>query len=472
MIRETLLNWLNSLVPPYTEQWATTYLQVLFESFLFALGVPTAIYSLIVDNDIKRVAQTRVKARRYFIVTALLYVAVFVIVWFLHPEPTPPQCCPPPAEVQAASSRQEATSTTTPLASQPPVSSPERAAETPPQRVQVSSPAATPQAGKPKPSSIAKSLFAASTVTFLPFAVLLTGLWLNSQFKRKKVVERLARELLKSLDAERNIDTVTLRDLSYLGEHGQAGEEKAIVLDVIDRLAETVQLEVKMHRLNYKGYELESLIRHIPAMLDNSSQPGNDENYRRAVEVLANIWRWLGTRNVSDDALSTREALTHLALRSIEKTTEETSLAYLEIAADCDCQMVFDMGLAAIKTKKYSLAVAALTKLEASASNAMENKFGPDGAREIKANLLGITALLASEGPSGSLRAETSLSYNENLFAPSLRSALADAFAYHYEAGNFEIADKISFLVAETRRMNTVDLDRTITFASPAFPDV
>lgn len=59
-----ILQWLFDWLPPYTEEWATTYLQVLFESFLFALGVPTAIYSLIVDNDIKRVAQTRVKARR------------------------------------------------------------------------------------------------------------------------------------------------------------------------------------------------------------------------------------------------------------------------------------------------------------------------------------------------------------------------------------------------------------------------
>ena len=45
------------MLPNYTEPWATTYLQVLFQSFLFALGVPTALYSLIIDNDIKRVAQ-------------------------------------------------------------------------------------------------------------------------------------------------------------------------------------------------------------------------------------------------------------------------------------------------------------------------------------------------------------------------------------------------------------------------------
>lgn len=446
MIPPSLLDSLANWLPPYTEQWATTYLQVLFQSFLFALGVPTAIYSLIVDNDIKRVAQTRVKARRYFLVTAMLYVSVFIIVWFLHPDPAASVSRPPAPQQQTLPESERAPA---------------------PQRYgQVTEGAPDTNSGQPttgsKLKSIFKSIFAASTVTFLPFAVLLTGLRLNSQFKREKVVQHLASELLKSLDADQNIDTIALRDLSYLGEHGNAGDEKGIVLDVIDHLAETVQVKVKMNVLSYNGYELESLIRHIPAMLDNTSQPGNDQNYRRAVEVLANIWRWLGTRRVTDDALSTREALRHLALRSVEKTAEDTSLAYLEIAADCDSHMVFDMGLAAIRTQKYTLAAAALTKLEAMASNSVAGKQVSEVGRETRANLLGIAAHFAADGPSGSIRAETALHLNEELFSPSLREALADAADYHYDAGRFDIADKIKLLAAKARKMKTVDLDRAV----------
>jgi hypothetical protein len=445
---DSLANWL----PPYTEQWATTYLQVLFQSFLFALGVPTAIYSLIVDNDIKRVAQTRVKARRYFLATALLYVAAFIIVWFLHPDPSAAASRAPVVRQEAVSERQEGITRHAPETGQPDAQVPETVSET-------GSGQPTP---KPRPNAMFKSIFAAFTVTFLPFAVLITGLRLNSQFKRQKVVDHLASELLKSLDADRNIDTIVLRDLSYLGEHGQAGDEKEIVLNVIDRLAETVQFKVKTNVLRYSGYELESLIRHIPAMLDNTAQPGNDQNYRRAVEVLANIWRWLGTRRVTDDALSTREALRHLALQSVERTAEDTSLAYLEIAADCDSHMVFDMGLAAIKSQKYTLAVAALTKLEAMASNALASTQAFDVKRETRSNLLGIAAYLAADGPSGSIRAETSLRLNEELFSPSLRHALADASDYHYDAGRFDIADKIRLLVAEAGKMKTVHLDRNL----------
>jgi hypothetical protein len=452
MIPPSLLDSLANWLPPYTEQWATTYLQVLFQSFLFALGVPTAIYSLIVDNDIKRVAQTRVKARRYFLVTALLYVSVFIIVWFLHPDPAASVSRSLSPQQQALSARQEEVSTLALPAAQRDAQAPEGVSET--------------QSGQPtfgpKLKSIFKSIFAASTVTFLPFAVLITGLRLNSQFKREKVVEHLASALLKSLDADQNIDTVALRDLSYLGEHGNAGDEKEIVLDVIDRLAESVQVKVRTNVLSYNGYELESLIRHIPAMLDNTSQPGNDQNYRRAVEVLANIWRWLGTRKVTDDALSTREALRHLALRSVERTAEDTSLAYLEIAADCDSHMVFDMGLAAIKIQRYTLAAAALTKLEAMASNAVASKEASDVGRETRANLLGIAAHFAADGPSGSIRAETCLRLNEELFSPSLRHALADASDYHYDAGRFDIADKIRLFMAAAAKMKTVDLDRGV----------
>lgn len=394
-----LLHSLTSWLPAYNDQWATTYLQVLFESFLFALGVPTAMYSLIVDDDIKRVAQTRVKARRYFVVTTLLYVAAFIIVWFLHPEDLVAQA--------------------------------------------------------PRLSSIIKSVFAAFTVTVLPFVVLITGVTLNSQFKREKVVKHLADELLKSLDSQSSIDTIALKDLSYLGEHGRAGDEKEIVLDVIDNLSDKVQAKVKSHSLSYHGYELESLIRNIPMMLNNTTRPGNDQNYLRAVEVLANIWRWLGMRKITSDAGATREALLLLGLRSVGTMTEETSLAYLEIAAECDSHMVFDMAQEAIRTGKYRLVGGALSKLEAMAGEAMNDAV----CRETKANLLGIAAHLASEGPSGYRRAELTLQNNQELFKPSLRKALDDAFDYQYSEGRFDVADKVCLLLSKAPKMKNIGWD-------------
>ena len=309
-----------------------------------------------------------------------------------------------------------------------------------------------------------KSIFAAFTVTFLPFVVLITGVTLNSQFKREKVVQRLADELLKNLDAKSSIDTIALKDLSYLGEHGRAGDEKEMVLNVIDNLADKLQAKVRTEGLAYNGYELESLIRHIPPMLDNSSRPGSDQNYLRAVEVLSNIWRWLSIRKGTSDAGATLQALKVLALRSVDSMTEETSLAYLEIAAECDSHIVFDMGEVAINARKYRLVVGALSKLESMASSAVTDN---DLGRETKANLLGIAAHLATDGPSGARRAEKALHYNQELFKPSLREALVDAFDYQYSAGRFDIADKINLLITEAAKMKTVELDRPAPFVMP-----
>ena len=399
MIAEIMPEWVTRGLPTYTEPWATTYLQLLFQSFLFALGVPTAIYSLIIDEDIKRVAQTRVKAKRFFWVTATLYVAVFILVWFIHPSNLP-----------------------------------------------------NPELTK---ALIAKSVFAAFTVTFLPCGVLFMGIRLNREFKREKVVQRLAETLLNNLNAKQSIDTTALRDLSFLGEHGRPGDEKDIVLNVIDQIAITVQRKVK-EGMVYKGYELESLIRHLPSMLDNTNRPGNDQNYLRAVEVLANIWRWLTQRKVSSDALSTREALKLLALRSVELMVEDTSLAYLELATECDSHMVFDMGQAAIRTGKYRLASAALSKLEVIANNSADDA---NARRESCANLLGIAADLASGGPSGARRADTALRVNSELFQPSLQQALTDAIEYQYNAGRFDIADKIYTLLAEVTKTTSINAD-------------
>lgn len=401
----------NWLLPPFTEQWATTYLQVLFESFLFALGVPTAIYSLIVDNDIKRVAQTRVKTRRYFLVTGLLYFSVFIIVWFIHPDSN---------------------------ASRPP-DSPHTLAH------------------------ILKTFFAATTVTFLPFGVLMMGLRLNRQFKRERVINSLAETLLDTFETKDKLDAVALNDLSYLGEHGKAGEEKDLVLNVIDQLAERVQKRVREQNAEYHGFELEVLIRHIPTMLDNTTEPGNDQNYRRAGEVLTNIWRWLNKRGaVTDDALSTREAIRHLALRAVSRTSEETALAFLEAAGECDSHLVFEIGIAAFEDKKYLLAAAAFTKLEGIAGDAVAGNRGRDVQRETVSNLLGMTAHFASAGPSSFRRAETALQVNEEFFAPTLRRTLNDVFDYHYSAGRYETADKIMQLVVEAGKMKRVDLDRHI----------
>jgi hypothetical protein len=415
--------WLGIWLPLYTEQWAPTYLQILFQNLLFALGAPIAVYNL-VDADIKNLMRTRVLTRRFFLATALLYVSVCSVVLVLSPEPAPT-----PLVVRV--SQQE-----------PAVS------------------AATPEFG-----SVVKSVYVAGTMVVVPFIVVVMGVWLNNNLKRERVAGHIEKTLLKRLNDGQGLEGSDLRDLVYMGEHGHAGEEKEIVLDIIDRVAKSVRHRAK--EFGYKGYELESLIRPLPAMLNNSDKPGNDLNYIRAGGVLADTWRWLGKLQVTGDALATKAALRQLALRSVEAMAEDTSFAYLEIAADCDSHVIFDMGLVAIKVAKHRVAAAALTKLEEMAADALGGIHGPSAAHgEVRGDMLGMVACLAAEGPSGAMRAETALHLNEELFSPSLRRAINDAFDYHYRAGRFIIADMVKELSVEAGKMKTIDLDRDIPYGT------
>jgi hypothetical protein len=277
------------------------------------------------------------------------------------------------------------------------------------------------------------------SVTVLPLAVLGYGLWLNYQFGRKRTVLRLRKQLLEQFTARQYFDDAAVRDLTYVGEHGRTGAEKQMVLNVIDQLVKTIQEKVRGHQLTYHGYELESLIRHIPLMLDNRAQPGDEENYRRAGEVLTDIWRWVGKPKATDDALSTREALRRLALQSVQLTTEDTVFGYLEIAADCDSQMVFDIGIASLEAKRRTLAVAALTKLEALAEASVIDQSHEAG--RTMSNLVGMAAHLAARRGSGAIRAQKAL---QALDVDSRQQALNYAYEYHYAAGRFDIADDIS----------------------------
>jgi hypothetical protein len=429
--------WL--LPPPLSDAWATAYLQVLFQGFLFALGVPTAIYSLIIDNDIKRVGQTRVRAGVYFLATAFLYLGVMIFVWFHPRSPAAPRAATPD-ERAAASTTQGATETAN---------------------------GASTEVAVPRNFV---SILAPVSVTFLPFVVLSTGLWLNRQFKRRKVVERLANVLADTFDNDGYLDDTALDDLTYLGEHGLPGDEKKLVLDVIDQLAGRVQANLAQ----YKGIELEKLIRNVERMVDNKEKPGNEENYQQAAAFLANVWARLRPslpRKLPTDATSTLETLKHLALLTAKKMSDQTALIYLEESAACDSDIVFQIGLEALEERRYFIATAALVKLEGLASDVSEGKpvYSRDGKplewietpTEIVSNLLGLIAHFARAGESTRRRAETSLAVSFEYFTPSLYDALDEAFEYHYNSGRYATSDSIAELKTKTAR----DFDQEI--ASP-----
>ena len=419
-----LVSGINFLPPPLTEAWAAAYLQILIGLFVFALGIPVLAFQLIVQEDVKHVAQHRMRVRGWLVSTLALFAGSILFVWLLHP-------------MQAGSD-------------------------------QITLAQLYPNG---------TAYLAASIVTFTPSVAAWFGIRLISGHRRAQVIKRLTEDLRKSFARQGYFDSTVFDDLIYLGEHGKAGEEKEMVLAIVEDLVRDIQ-----GRDNYQGCELEDLIRSIEVILCGECQ-GDDRNFCHAANILKEVWDTLTTREqkMHSDASAALHVLKSLSLISVTDKSEQTTLEYLEEDALCDSNIVFEVGFTALSAKRFLIATAALNKLEALVAEhtaltraardelaAWRKQNAPaiakgDGAirdelerrewalgeqltvnGEVASNLLGLLSHFRSSGLSASKRAETSLSQNSDAFLAPLPDSLKAAFTYHFNRGQYDTSDRIA----------------------------
>jgi hypothetical protein len=434
------MNYLNDWLPVLSEQWATTYLQILFGLMVFALGIPALAFELIVQEDVRHVVQRRWHLKVWLALVFMLFISSILFVWLLHPlqdgrglTPVEP---PPPAT----------------------------AAEGQPQPQPGGGGSATTGNDNAAKATLPRgmdawawkmSFAAALLLTLVPSLTFVGGWILFDRCRRVKVVASVAKSLTQSYERRKILDETDLEDLLYLGTHGKAGRQKAIVLEVINRMATTVQESPS----GYNGSELEDLIRGIQAVLRYESQRGNDENFTSAAAILKNIWFRLSKNNhtYSSDATATLDTLKELGIFAVKHRTEPTALIYVEEAAASDSDILFEMGVAALEVRHFFIASAALVKLESLASEiligdgALDGVMMPrvqarDSPQDVKANLIGLLAHFSASGVSARRRALLSFQTNAEYFMPSRTNAFNEAFEYHYDMARYETSDKVFVL--------------------------
>lgn len=411
---------LNFLPPRLTEAWATAYLQILVGLFVFALGIPALAFQLIVREDVRHVAQHRMRVRGWLLSTLALFLSSILFVWILHP----------------LSARDENT-----LADMYPRTT---------------------------------AYLAAAIVTLTPSLAAWFGVRLISGHRRSEVIKRLARDLKESYATRGYFDKTVFDDLVYLGEHSQGGEEKQAVLDVMAGLARDVQRSRR-----YEGCELDDLLRGFETVTCNRQYPGDDANFCHAADVLKEVWFKLRRRTMYSDASVARNTLKNLGLTAVTHKSEQTALAYIDEGAITDSGLVFEIGFAALSAKRFLIAAAALNRLEAlaEAANArterarhvlglwdarraaaleagdektLERRAGLEmavaqraaAAREVAANLFGLVSHFMLAGTSARMRANWFLTRSAGDFPP-LEESLDSAFDYHYLHGRYETSDRI-----------------------------
>ncbi|MGH9838238.1 MAG: hypothetical protein ACREEM_05590 [Blastocatellia bacterium] len=382
--------------PKLTEAWASAYLQILFGMLVFAIGIPALITQLIMQEDIRQIVQ------RWHILFCVgvcipILLALMLFVWLLHP------------------TADEKPATAAPAAASAPAS-------------------AVRQAGSP-PYDM-NSNVAAILLTIIPLFSLALFLLLHF-YRREAIVNFLKKKLLGSLSAKGRLHERSLKDLLYLGEMGNAGREKDLVLDAIKEIAAAARKSAK-----YTGDQLDELLHGLPVMLANKEKPGDDGNFNKAAYILQRV----KDDFPKDDHHSTRDERTAddmlmlLGKEAVELGLASAPFTFVQFAEPGEQDMVFEIGLSALRVQRFDLAVASLRQLEAMAAERGSLSASND---ETTAHLLGLLAHFAAHSFSTCRQAERGLLAIADSCSPSLSACLDYAFDFHYQDLRFDTSDSL-----------------------------
>jgi len=367
--------------PQVTETWGSAYLQVLIVLLVFALGIPAIIFKMDVPEKIRAIMNRHGMFKWLFRLMILLTIACLSFIWLFH-------------------------------------------------------------ACSGVSLSTWQNYISSIIVTVLLIFIVLTWWFILNGNLIERLVSHLENDLAIFFARERTIDDDTLaelNDLVDLGEQGNAGDEKEMVLKALNRLAENVQ-----GAKGYQGVELEELIRGTERVIASREKPGSDSNFSLAGGILKRICQ-RANENSSPfylDADLALKGLGRLGVMAIDRRSEAVAQGLLE-ALSGNSQKVFEFGKAALRAQYFLLALAALSRLET-----LAEKPGPNDVN-ISA-LLGLVAYFHAAGGSARQRAELSLSQSPEVFVPSLPKCLQNAYEYYYSLADYETADQLLALMNTT----------------------
>lgn len=394
------MNW-----PPLTETWASAYLQILIGLLVFALGIPAFIFQLIVREDIRHVTARRMKTGLYWSSIVFLIFASLAFVWFLHPSAT---------EVMPAW----------------------------------------------------KNRLAATLVTIIPIFVGFSSAYRLNYYRREKLIKAIAGDILKTYRRRQLIAGILqpsngligrilkryprkplieeqlLRDLIDLGSHGKAGYEKRLVLEALLEIAQTVQQNGQ-----YAGDDLKDLIQSLDKVVRCGDIAGDKENFYEAADILESILGNLNShpeaKHSFDDTEAIKVTFESLGLEAIKSKDNPTVVKLLDLAGLYNTEIVFKMGIAALHTRRFLIAISALGKLEAEVLRG-----GGLSCDQTTFRLFGLLAHFVVSGKAARRQARETLSrlHIESYAAVFVKDCLHRAFDYYYTHAEYEVADHIAVL--------------------------
>jgi hypothetical protein len=247
-----------------------------------------------------------------------------------------------------------------------------------------------------------------------------------------KVARFLGKKLQKS--ARKNKMTKEeISDLISLGEKATSGYEKNIVLQVLEKPI----LTAIMAKKNNLGDVLAQFLRDIHRILVNKEKPGNDDNYYTATEIIGNI---ISKFEGQSSPLNYYVTMAYLAFERLAAAAIEANydtIVQCIVQKTRDSRTLFQIGLSALNSRRFFMAVVALNKLEAIA---LENVVI---SADKSVYLLGMLAHFWNYDVTSKSRAKQFLNTYRNQFSPSLRRNVNIATEHFKMAPDYDTADKL-----------------------------
>lgn len=370
-------------MPQLTETWGGAYFQALIMLFVFALGIPTLIFQLAVPGEIRRIIYRRTRMGLWYCLTLFIGLATLYFVWFLHP------------------------------------------------------------ILEDKLTNLG-NYAAAIEISLILIIIIIYWLVKFRSCSRERVVRKLQRLIIKYYSKEYIIDDTMLDDLISIGEAGNAGDEKQMVIESL----ECVAIDIQKYD-HYSGNLFHKLLDGFVLILGNRNNIGNKSNYLNASRTLNKIFRTLQNNNdliSSSDAKYLLKASTELGRKAIELDFGEIPLMYLQIL-EKDNISLFKFGLSAISCKKYKIVIAVLSKLKTIILINLHDNEKIQSQQLVY--LLGLCAYLWKRGGTAQRYVEEIISSIEDSFAKSLSENLTIASGFYKDLADFITADMLNKMLAE-----------------------
>ncbi len=268
--------------------------------------------------------------------------------------------------------------------------------------------------------------------------------------RRTAVVQRLEREAGRGIGRNEQLREESLRDLFELGKYSPPGRDKELALQALLNLTNRVR-----ERESYDGDRLADMAKGVLDVVLTTPNPGTNQNFATAAEILKRILRAFDSRSNLDgmvqvDLLHTMRAMSHLGRAAV--AIDSVALAIIQALGTTGSQhprtsvaasqALFEIGVCAVERSDMLVAMSSAELLTFMVESQRESIPGPVEG-EVVADTLGLLAHFWTSGETGRGYASARLERVRDAMGITLSVALEKTTQHCAETTEFATADLV-----------------------------